>query len=143
MIREIKLVDYKDRVFLPLSIVINLIRDNPYLQKVEMSVDELNIELANLLSECAYLHTIDLRAKKYTAGFFATLLKTTEESALKFVSIYYSNNHERENCKEEISFSNIRNRTNSEEIRRYFDNKDVDASIRARDIHVRVYFYIA
>ncbi|KAI5173110.1 hypothetical protein PAEPH01_1851, partial [Pancytospora epiphaga] len=142
MIKEIILVDHKDRAFLPLSTAINIIRDNPFLQVVNLSVDELNIEFANLLSECGYLCVINLRAKKYTDGFLATLLRTTEKSVLRFVGIHYFN-YESENRKTKISFSNLETRTNREEISRYFDNKDVSAIIRALDVHVEVYFYTA
>ncbi|KAI5169367.1 hypothetical protein PAEPH01_0653 [Pancytospora epiphaga] len=142
MIREITLVDNTDRAFLPLSIVINIIRDNLFLQKVEMSVDELNIDLANLLSECAYLHSIDLHVKKYTDGFFETLLKKPKESMLKFVDIYYFN-HKRVNRKEEpISFS-YNNLDRRERIIKYMTEEDVDAIIRAGEENVctDVYFY--
>ncbi|KAI5169270.1 hypothetical protein PAEPH01_0576 [Pancytospora epiphaga] len=142
MIREITLVDNTDRAFLPLSIVINIIRDNPFLQKVEMSVDELDIDLANLLSECAYLHTINLRVKKYTDGFFATLLKKPKESMLKYVDIYYFN-HERENCKRKAIYFNSKDSDIRERIIKYITEEDADAIIRAREENVftRVYFY--
>ncbi|KAI5174808.1 hypothetical protein PAEPH01_2098 [Pancytospora epiphaga] len=141
MIRDISLVDNKDGMFLPLSIVINIIRDNPFLQMVDMSVDELNIDLANLLSECVYLHSIDLRAKKYTDGFFETLLKNPKESMLKYVDIYYFN-HERENCKRKAIHFNYKDLDIRKRIIKYMTEEDVDAIIRAgeEEVYTDVYF---
>ncbi|KAI5170449.1 hypothetical protein PAEPH01_1438 [Pancytospora epiphaga] len=144
MIKKITLVNTEDRVFLPLSIVINIICDNSYLQVVDMSVDELNIDFADLLLECTRIHTIKFRVKKYTDGFFATLLKKPKETGLRSIEVYYCN-YENENCKGKVICLNSKDSDIREKIIKYINEEDADAIIRAREENVftSVYFYTA
>ncbi|KAI5168738.1 hypothetical protein PAEPH01_0379 [Pancytospora epiphaga] len=142
-IREIALDNYKGRMFLPLPTVINIINANPFLQVVDMSVDKLNIDLANKLLKCENLHTINLRVRNYTGGFIATLLKKPKETALRSVEFYYCN-YEEENCKGEVMFLNFNDKGIRERVIKYITEEDADAIIRAREENVctNVYFYI-
>ncbi|KAI5178985.1 hypothetical protein PAEPH01_2587, partial [Pancytospora epiphaga] len=140
MLRRIAWEDFKAEVAPPLSTVTKIINDNLFLQMVKISVDELNVELANTLSKCKRLHTIDLYTQKYTNGFFTALLGSPEESMVKTVDFHYFN-YEWGKRTRKIIFSNFDYETNREEIIKYITEEDVDAIIKAGNIHLKVCFY--
>ncbi|KAI5176666.1 hypothetical protein PAEPH01_2425, partial [Pancytospora epiphaga] len=128
--------------FLPLSIGSSIIYDKPFLQTVEMFIDELNIDFANLLLKCEYLHKIVIHTQKYTDGFFATLFENPKENALTSVEFHHYNCN-REIHEMDFIFYNFNNRFDIEEIGNYLAEKDVDAIVKAREahVHIKLYFY--
>ncbi|KAI5173401.1 hypothetical protein PAEPH01_1944, partial [Pancytospora epiphaga] len=141
MLREILLTNFKGKVFLSSMAAINLVHDKPFLQMIDISIDELNIGFVNLLLKCEYLHTLKLRVQKRTDDFFVTLLGNSKKNALRFINVYYSN-YERKHRKSEIIFSNIDGRTSREVIKNEFNRKDVSAIIRAGEMNIHVKIWL-
>ncbi|KAI5169399.1 hypothetical protein PAEPH01_0681, partial [Pancytospora epiphaga] len=135
-----ELMRKREYAFLPLSIASSIIHDKPFLQTVEMFIDELNIDFANLLLKCEYLHEIVLHTQKYTDGFFATLLENPKKNALTSVDFHHYDCN-REIHEGDVIFYNFNNRSNMEEIGNYLAEKDVDVIVKAREAHVHIHLY--
>ncbi|KAI5174977.1 hypothetical protein PAEPH01_2111, partial [Pancytospora epiphaga] len=120
------------------STVINMINDKSLLQKINVPINELNIDFANSLLKCENLYKVEIYFKKNTEGFFATLLEKSKESALRDVGVYYVDNEKMRNIEKEINFSTSCNRAWKEGIRKYLSKEDANAFIETRDEDVRV-----
>ncbi|KAI5173011.1 hypothetical protein PAEPH01_1838 [Pancytospora epiphaga] len=143
MLNKIAFVDNSTVEFSFLSSsVIDKFQNNSFLQMINISINELDIYLANSLLNYEHIYTIVLRVREYRDGFFAALLKNTKERPLRFLKVCYFN-YDRENCNNEMIFSNFDDMGNMEEIIKHISEQDVEAIIKAREeeVHVEICFY--
>ncbi|KAI5190869.1 hypothetical protein NECID01_1164 [Nematocida sp. AWRm77] len=93
-------VDYPDLKSLHLtgnfqynSRICNLLRHTPFLQHLNIHVDELNWDLANTIRHCEYIKSITLNIQRTLGEFFDTLFRDPTLVYLKKLKVYSSSEY--------------------------------------------------